>query len=211
MADVRHPIFARMYARFSLQAERKGATEHRREMLAGLRGRVIEVGAGNGLNFAHYPTGVTEVVGVEPEAYLRDTAVKAARKAPVPVRIVDGTADRLPAEDESYDAGVASLVLCTVPDQGRALGELFRVIRPGGELRFYEHVRAKRPGLGRLQRFVDATYWPLVAGGCHTGRDTRAAIERAGFVIEACREFDFRICLFNAPATPHIVGGARRP
>lgn len=211
MSEVRHPIFARVYARFSHQAEEKGAADHRRELLSGFAGRIIEVGAGNGLNFAHYPAAVTEVLAVEPEPYLREIAVRAARDAAIPIRVVEGTAGRLPAPDASVDAGVASLVLCTVPDQPAALAELFRVIRPGGELRFYEHVRAKSPGLARLQRIVDATVWPLMAGGCHTSRDTRAAIEKAGFVVESCREFDFRICLMNAPATPHVVGRARRP
>ncbi len=127
---VHHPIFARVFDRLSVVAERSGQGEHRRELLAGLQGRVIEVGAGNGLNFAHYPPTVTEVLAVEPEAYLRARARKAARRAPVAVAVVDGVADRLPADEASFDAGVASLVLCSVPAQPTALAELFRVIRP---------------------------------------------------------------------------------
>src|SRR3954469_22435285 len=114
MAAGNHPIFARLYTWLSRGAESSGAAEHRDETLAGLSGRVIEVGAGNGLNFAHYPPGVTEVVAVEPEPYLRAQAEAAAAAAATPVTVLDGVADALPAEDGSFDAAVASLVLCTV-------------------------------------------------------------------------------------------------
>jgi SAM-dependent methyltransferase len=114
----------------------QGAAEHRRALLAGLTGPVLEVGAGNGRNFAHYPSTVTDVLAVEPEPYLRGLAQVAAGQAPVPVRVVDGTADALPTPDASMKAAVAALVLCSVPDQARALAELHQVLRPGGELRF---------------------------------------------------------------------------
>jgi ubiquinone/menaquinone biosynthesis C-methylase UbiE len=171
---------------------------------------VIEVGAGSGANFAHYPASVSEVLAVEPEASLRERARRAAALAPVTVGVRDAGAGDLPGETGSFDVGVASLVLCTVPDQQRALAELFRVIRPGGELRFYEHVRAAQAGEQRVQRFADATFWPLIAGGCHLSRDTRAGIERAGFEIESCRRFAFSPAAYLPPA-PHILGVARRP
>ena len=155
----------------SARAEQKGQADHRRELLAGLSGRVIEVGAGHGLNFKHYPDTVSEVVAVEPEGHLRRLAERAASEASAPVRVVDGVAERLPAQDGEFDAGVASLMLCTVPDQAASLGELRRVIRPGGELRFYEHVLSERPGLARFQRTVRPG-WKLVAGGCNPDRDT---------------------------------------
>jgi ubiquinone/menaquinone biosynthesis C-methylase UbiE len=208
--EVRHPIFARMYARFAAEAEAKGAAEHRRELLTGLSGRVIEVGAGTGLNFRHYPDAVREVVATEPEPLLRRIAGEEADRASVPVRVVDGVADPLPAEDASFDAGVASLVLCSVPDQARALAELRRVIRPGGELRFYEHVRASSPAFARLQRAVDVV-WPLCSGGCHTSRDTLSAIQGAGFGVERLRRFRFVPFVLARPVAPHIVGVARRP
>jgi ubiquinone/menaquinone biosynthesis C-methylase UbiE len=207
---VRHPIFARMYRRIAADAEAKGASEHRDELLAGLSGRVIEVGAGTGLNFDHYPGAVTEVVAVEPEPYLRAAADEEAASATVPVTIVDGTADELPAEAGAFDAGVASLVLCSVPSPARALGELHRVIRSGGELRFYEHVRSPTPGFARMQRVVDLV-WPLFGGGCHTSRDTERAITDAGFTIEQVRHFTFRPVLCAAPVSPHVIGVARRP
>ena len=206
---VRHPIFARLYHRFGAMAEKAGQHEHRRELLAGLSGRVVEVGAGNGLNFPHYPPEVEEVIAVEPEPYLRERAREAVGEAAVRVRVVDGLAERLPLEDGSVDAGVVSLVLCSVPSQAAALSELGRVLRPSGELRFYEHVRADAPGFARLQRAADLV-WPHLAGGCHTHRDTPRAIERAGFAIESCRRFPFRLCSFLAPIEPHVLGRARR-
>lgn len=189
--------------------EAKGNAEHREELLAGLTGRVIEVGAGTGLNFGHYPSSVTEVVAVEPEPYLRAKAEEAAAAAPVPVIVVDGVAGELPAEDASFDAGVASLVLCSVPDAAAALAELRRVIRPGGELRFYEHVRAERSSLARWQHRLDVV-WPHVAGGCHGNRNTVAAIESAGFTVEKVRRFDFRPCALTVLTSPHALGVARR-
>ncbi len=207
-----NPIFARIYARLSDQAERKGQADLRRRTLAGLRGRVIELGAGNGLNFEHYPAAVDTVVAVEPEPYLRERAREAATRSPVSVEVVDGLADSLPAEDASFDAAVASLVLCTVPDQRRALAELRRVIRPGGELRFFEHVRAQQPRLARLQRLAERSgFWPLVGGGCHPARDTEGAISAAGFEIESCERFDFRPAVFEVVVQPRILGTARRP
>ena len=207
---VHHPIFARMYKRIAAEAEDKGASEHRDELLAGLAGRVVEVGAGTGLNFAHYPNTVSEVVAVEPESYLRTVAEAAIAEASVPVAVVDGTADELPAAPGEFDAGVASLMLCSVPSQATALAELFRVIRPGGELRFYEHVRSPKPRFARSQRALDLV-WPWFGGGCHTSRDTEHAITDAGFTIARIRRFSFRPVLCAAPVSPHIIGVARRP
>jgi ubiquinone/menaquinone biosynthesis C-methylase UbiE len=208
-ATVRHPIFARIYLRISAAGEGRGAAEHRNRLLAGLWGKVIEVGAGNGLNFAHYPDEVTEVLAVEPEPLLREHAGRAADSASVRVTVLDGVADALPAEDTSFDAGVASLVLCSVPDQDRALAELRRVIKPGGELRFYEHVVSHKRWFARLERFADATFWPRVAGGCHLHRDTTAAIEGAGFGIESIDRFPFSPGRLEPPIA-HILGVARR-
>jgi SAM-dependent methyltransferase len=207
---VEHPFFARLYLRMASSRKASGEDDYRRRLVADLRGRVIEVGAGNGLNFPFYPDTVEQVLAVEPEPLLRQAAVDNAREAPVRVEVVDGVSGRLPADDESFDAGVASLVLCSVPDQDRALAELWRVIRPGGELRFYEHVVAHRRLAAGLQRVADATFWPLVAGGCHVARDTGAAIERAGFVVESSDRFSFTPGA-PVPPIPHILGTARRP
>lgn len=206
---VEHPVFARFYLRMASGRKAKGEDEYRRRMLAGLSGRVIEVGAGNGLNFPFYPDTVEQVLAVEPETLLREAATKNAADAPVPVEVVDGVSGRLPAEDEAFDAGVASLVLCSVPDQARALGEFRRVIRPGGELRYYEHVVAHRPLAAGLQRVADATFWPRVGGGCHLARDTGTAIEQAGFRIQSSERFAFTPGA-PIPRIPHILGVAIR-
>ena len=207
---VPHPVFARIYTRVAEIAERRGSAEHRRKLLAGLSGRVIEIGAGAGANFFHYPTSVSEVIAVEPERYLRERAQRAAIDAPVPVTVLEGSAERVPGEAGSFDAGVAALVLCTVPDQQAALAELFRVIRSSGELRFYEHVVAHPKWEARFQRIADATFWPHVAGGCHLARDTTAGIEQAGFQIKTCERFPFSPAAF-LPPDPHILGTAQRP
>ncbi len=207
--DIRHPIFARLYARISESAEKRGAADHRARLLSGLSGRVIELGAGNGKNFPHYPSTVTEVIAVEPEPHLRELAQREAARAPVSIRVAVGVADELPAEDASVDAGIASLVLCSVPDQARALAELHRVIRPGGELRFYEHVVSRHPIEARVQRALDATIYPALSGNDHLSRDTRKAIERAGFVIETCERFRFSPAAL-LPPDDHILGTARR-
>lgn len=194
-----------------MNRESREQVEHRRRLLDGLSGRVLEVGAGNGRNFALYPAEVSEVVAVEPEPYLRRHALAAAESAPVPVRVVDGLADRLSFDDGAFDAAVTSLVLCSVFDQGRALAELLRVIRPGGELHFYEHVIADQARLARLQRTVDRLFWPRVGGGCHTSRDTGAAITAAGFQVERCTRLSVRPSPMMALVAPHILGTARRP
>jgi SAM-dependent methyltransferase len=207
MADeVRNRFFSRMWVRMKDPEETK---EFRKRTLAGLSGRVIELGAGDGRNFRYYPPEVTEVLAVEPEPYLRERAERAAAEAAVPVTVVAGVADRLPAEDESVDAGVASLVLCTVPEQAAALAELRRVIRPGGELRFFEHVVSKDPKRVRIENFLDHI-WPHVAGGCHPNRDTGAAIQAAGFEVQNIDRFGFSPG-FPAPQIAHILGTARRP
>jgi SAM-dependent methyltransferase len=203
----RHPMFARLWKRMTAGGESDEAIAHRTEMLAGLSGNVIEAGAGNGLNFPHYPSTVERLVAVEPEPILRDAARAAAAGAPVPVEVLDGVAERLPADDDAFDAGVACLMLCTV-DAGAALGELRRVIKPGGELRFYEHVVSESRRVAAFQGVADHA-WTRVAGGCHLTRDTAAAIERAGFDIEACRRFTFSP--MPGPGLPHILGRARAP
>ncbi len=206
----RHPVFARLYPRISRAGEERGAAEHRRALLACLSGRVIEVGAGHGLNFAYYPDTVTQVLAVEPEPHLGELARQAAERAPVNVEVRAGTAEALLAGDDEFDAAVASLVLCSVSDQALALREIRRVLRPGGELRFYEHVISERPMAARVQRALDATFYPCLAGGCHCARDTGAAIEGAGFEVERLERIPFKPSPL-VPTIPHILGRARQP
>ncbi|MGH8776643.1 MAG: class I SAM-dependent methyltransferase [Jiangellaceae bacterium] len=191
-------------------AARQPSGVRRRLLVTGLTGRVIEVGAGDGANFAHYPADVSSVLAVEPEPYLRRRAEHAATLTGVPVQVTDGLAEDLPAEDGSFDAAVVSLVLCSVTDQPKALREMHRVLRPGGRLRFFEHVRADGPAMRRVQRLLDATVWPALFGGCHTGADTATAIEDAGFRIEQLNRPRFPDMAIPLPTSQHMLGTASR-
>ncbi|MFE1950337.1 class I SAM-dependent methyltransferase [Streptomyces sp. NPDC059524] len=207
---VRHPWFARFYARFSVRAEPAMAPV-RRELLDGLSGRVLEVGAGNGLNFGYYPAAVSEVVAIEPERELRALAVEAALRAEVPVDVVPGAAEALPVKSEAYDAVVVCLVLCSVRDVERSLSEVRRVLRPGGEVRFFEHGQAPGHGMRRVQGVLDRTVWPRLFGGCHVGRDAVASVRTAGF-----EDIDHRELLMpergpRLPTSYCVLGTARRP
>ena len=203
-----NPRFARLYARMS-ERESAEQVQLRRELLAGLGGRVLEVGAGNGRNFGFYPPEVAELVAVEPEPYLRALATEEAAAGAVAITVVDAVAQALPFDDDSFDAAVACLVLCSVPDQRDALRELRRVLAPGGELRFLEHVHADRQPLRALLAGAQGSgVWPLLAGGCHPARDTLRAIENAGFAVERVRRLDFSPGR-PLPAIPHIIGSAR--
>ncbi|MGW7003712.1 methyltransferase domain-containing protein [Streptomyces sp. NPDC054933] len=208
---VHHPVFARAYARWAPLADaRLEMGRHRRELLAGLSGRVIEIGAGSGLTFRYYPAAVSEVVAIEPERRLRRAAADAALRVDLPVDVVPGVAEALPVKSEAFDAAVACLVLCSVRDQRRALAELRRVVKPGGELRLLEHVRSTARGTAAVQRAVDHTLWPLLFGGCHTGRDTLAEVASAGFRLEEVRRLRVPDGPIPVPSAPHVLCVARR-
>jgi ubiquinone/menaquinone biosynthesis C-methylase UbiE len=204
------PLFARIQARASAIEERKGGAERRRQLLAGLTGRVVEVGVGSGVSFVHYPAAVTELIAVEPEPHLRELAREAAASAPVRVTVVDGTAEDLPLDDASMDAAVLAGVLCSVPDPAAVLHELARVVRPGGELRFYEHVAARNPRLAKLQRTLDASFWPRLLGGCHTHRDPAQTLAASEFTVDTYERFSFRPTMLALPVAPRILGRAHR-
>ena len=201
--------FARSYAALAPTMDARGAAAHRARLVGGLAGAVLEVGCGPGAMFAHYPSSVTSVLAVEPDAYLRERAVRAAAGAAVPVTVVAGTADALPAGEETVDAVVFSLVLCSVPDAPAALAEARRVLRPGGELRFYEHVRSNSRMVAVLEDAV-TPLWRRAAGGCHPNRDTVAAIREAGFAVGDVDRFGFSPAPL-APRMAHVLGAARIP
>ena len=182
--DRRASSFGRSFARVGPRMDARGATAHRRRLVGLAYGAVIEIGAGYGATFPFYPAAVTGVLALEPDPTLRRLALAAARTAPVPVRVEDGMAESLPAAEASVDVVVSSLVLCSVADQSVALAEMVRVLRPGGLLLFYEHVRSAHRVLGVAEDLV-TPLWSRMAGGCHPNRDTAAVIAAAGLAVRA--------------------------
>jgi ubiquinone/menaquinone biosynthesis C-methylase UbiE len=170
---------------------------------------VIEVGSGDGRSFEHYPPEVEHVLAVEPDPTARTAAVVRAEAVEVPIEVVDGVAGALPAEDGTFDAAVVMGVLCSVPDPSAALAELRRVLRPGGELRFWEHVRSENAAFRSAQRAFDALFWTHALGGCETTRDTESAIRTAGFQIERLDRRFHPSSLLTITAAPNIIGTAR--
>lgn len=185
--------------------------ELRAENLRGLTGHVLEVGAGIGSNLLLYPNTVTAVTALEPESRLRPQAEDAAAGAAIPVTVTAGVFEDLAVTGEDrFDAVVCSLVLCSVGDPDRAAAQAFEVLKPGGEVRFFEHV-AHDGALGLVQRAVDATFWPKLFGNCHTHRDTLAAIERAGFTIEERRDDWLKVMGIPMPSSSIVIGRAVKP
>jgi ubiquinone/menaquinone biosynthesis C-methylase UbiE len=206
-----HPIFARFYDRLTAGSERAGLGEMRRELLASASGRVLELGSGTGHNLQYYTDAVTELVMTEPEPNMaRQLRERIAREphAVGKLSVVEISAEGLPFEDLSFDVVVATLVLCTIPDPLRALGEARRVLVEGGRLLYLEHVRSNRPGLARWQDRLERP-WGFFAGGCHPNRDTGQLLADAGFWIDSLEDLK----LPKAPpiARPMIRGVARRP
>ena len=183
---VDNPFFARLWTVMSTH-ETDAIRQLRRENLAGLSGRVLEVGAGTGTNFEFYPDTVTEVVAVEPERRLAEVALQAAAAAPVGVTVSTDTVEEYVASGGGpFDAVVCSLVLCSVDDPESVLRELHSLLRPGGELRYLEHIASSGPR-ARLQKIADATFWPRLLGNCHTHRHTEQTIAGVGFSVSAAR------------------------
>lgn len=198
-----------LYDRVMAPAERACLVAWRQQLLAPLAGRVLEIGAGTGANLPHYPHGLEELVVTEPDRHMRAKLDRAASRSLKPPRIVDASADSLPFADGSFDAVVATLVLCTVRAPERVLAEVFRVLKPGGKLVFLEHVAAE-PHSTRFvwQRRIDPV-WKHLAGGCRVTRRTLEAIEATGFVdLDVKRD---RIRKAPAFVRPSVRGTARKP
>jgi SAM-dependent methyltransferase len=205
---VDNPFFARIWPTIAAH-ETEQIRALRRENLAGLSGRVLEVGAGVGTNFAFYPDSVEQVVAVEPEHRLAVLARDAAATTHVPVAVTDSTVESFAAA-EPFDAVVCSLVLCSVADPDSVLRQLFSWLRPGGELRYLEHV-ATGGIRGRFQQLVDATIWPRLCGNCHTHRDTEQAIRAVGFDVGYSRIEQTLPAWAPLPVSEFALGRARRP
>jgi ubiquinone/menaquinone biosynthesis C-methylase UbiE len=186
------------------------ARELRTRLLAGLSGHVIEVGSGDGRSFEHYPLEVERLLAVEPDPVARAAAGERARAVGSRIEVVAGVAEALPAPDASFDAAVVMGVLCSVPDVPATLTELRRVLVPGGELRFWEHVRSGNPAFRLVQRAADRLFWTRTLGGCETTRDTEAAIRTGGFEIVRLEHGFHSSSLLTVPCAPYVLGVARR-
>lgn len=199
--------FWEMMVRFESPAIRR----LRDETLSGLRGRVLEVGCGNGANFHRYPPEVSELVGVDPDPFMVDRARRRAAQLDRKIEVLEAPAEELPFADASFDAAVSTLVLCSVDDPAKALAEIRRVLKPSGELRFFEHVRYPGGPLGAVQDIVTPV-WRWFGAGCHPNRRTAESILKAGFEIVEIRHLRVVPPLPPMLCTrPAIQGRARAP
>lgn len=190
-------LFARFYDRGIAASEKGGLAVRRATLLAGACGRVLELGAGTGLNLGHYPPDVRELVLTEPEEpMLRRLAPRAATSTPR-ASVVCAAAEQLPFAGASFDTVVCTLTLCTVHDVPATLAEVRRVLVPGGRLLFLEHVRAESERDARMQDRI-TPLWRRIGHGCHPNRATVAAIEDAAFVLEHVERGSF-------PQAPRLV------
>jgi SAM-dependent methyltransferase len=182
-------LFSRLYDRGFKATEEAGLREMRRALLSDARGRVLEVGAGTGLNLAHYPAEIESLTLAEPDPHmskqLRERVARSGKAAEA--LVVEAPAESLPFPDDSFDTVAITLVLCTVPDQAAALAEIKRVLAPGGRLLYLEHVRSSNPDLAKWQDRLESP-WHFLADGCHCNRDTVGAIDAAGFDLSEVEE-----------------------
>jgi SAM-dependent methyltransferase len=198
-----HPIFSFVYERLARQAERFEG-QFRDEVCGQAEGLILEVGSGTGMSFGHYARG-RRVIALEPEPNMLRRSRPRTATSPVPVTLVRASAAALPFADGTFDTAIASLVLCSVPDLHRAVGEIRRALKPGGVLRFYEHVRAANPRTAWWQDRLERP-WGLFAGGCHPNRDTVGTLLAEGFRVR------FRSVDLPMPGRtflPHVIGEAR--
>jgi ubiquinone/menaquinone biosynthesis C-methylase UbiE len=200
-----HRQFAARYDRCSAPAERRWAAVLREQLLRDVAGKVLEIGAGTGANLRFYRA-ADHVTASEPSAAMRARLTGKLSQAEVPVDVIDATAGALPFPDASFDAVVCTLVLCTVPDQQRALGEIRRVLKAPGRLVFFEHVRGRGPAAVAQDMITPLTR--VVAAGCHPNRDTAAALVAAGFGLETIATIKPRP---HMPLVAPFIHGVARP
>lgn len=199
-------LFAAIYDRLIAPEERAGLADLRAGLLSGLHGTVVEVGAGTGLNLRHYPAAVDRLVLVEPAAAMADRLRRRVAQERPTARVVRGVAEALPVRTGSADAVVVTLVLCSVPDPGRAAAEIRRVLRPGGVLAVLEHV-AGAGWLLWIQRALQPP-WRVLGRGCHLARDTRSVLQAAGFDTATVADTELPGISLTRPG---IVGPAHPP
>ena len=198
--------FAAGYDRVMAGPEKAALGRHRAALISRARGSVLEIGGGTGANLPFYGEGIEELVITEPEEPMAHRLERKLAGYPLPIRVVGARAEELPFEEDSFDFVISTLVLCTVDDQARALGEIHRVLKPGGQLIFLEHVRSEDPRLSRWQDRLHGVQ-VRVGHGCHCNRRTLENIERARFSIEELEHDRIR----KAPpiVRPLIAGVAR--
>lgn len=198
-------LFAALYDTVSRGSEEAGLRQERKQLLADAEGATLEIGAGTGLNLEHYPEAVTRLVLVEPDRHMRRRLGRRLETLGRTAEIVEASVEDLPFPDASFDTVVATYVLCSVPDQERALAEIARVLKPSGRFLFLEHVRSGEPKLAKRQDRIRPLY-NLV--GCNPNRDTLARIESSTLTVESVRHGEVP----KAPKVgrPMIVGMARR-
>ena len=201
-------VFAAMYDRLMADSEAAGLGQRRDALLAQARGSVIELGAGTGVNLAHYPaSGIEELVLVEPEEPMARRLELRLAESALPARVLRAPAEALPLPDASFEVAVCTLVLCTVRDQTKALAELRRVLKPDGRLLFLEHVRSEDPQLAKWQDRL-RPLWVRCGHGCQCNRRTAEALSASGFEV---RELEHaRIPKAPKIVRPLIVGVAQR-
>lgn len=195
---IAHPRFARFYERASSgdSGEARFMRPLRREIAGLARGLVLEVGAGNGLNFAYYDSvRVERVEATEPDATMLDYARERAASVPAPIHLTQASAERLPFADETFDSAVATLVFCSVGDPLQGLREVRRTLKPGGALLMVEHVQSRNPVLGAIQTAVTPLTRRLI-GNCHWNRDTEQTVRDAGFTVEQRRDLSWSLMPF---------------
>ncbi len=177
---------------------------YKSKLFADLSGTVLEIGPGAGANFHHLPRTNVRWIGVEPNAFMKPHLAKEAQRLGVAIELRPGTAENLPAEDGTMDFVISTLVLCSVVDQERALEEVLRVLKPGGRFLFIEHVGAKRGTWLRRIQTLAKPLWRRMGDGCRPDRETRTALERAGFAALEVEEFASPLPIVR----PHIAGTA---
>ena len=201
-------FFAAVYDKMLKSTEEAGLRDTRQGVVGGARGDVLELGAGTGLNFGHYVPGqVTQVIATEPDPHMARRARKAAAGAPVPIEVREASAEDLPFDSASFDTVVCTLVMCTIPNPGRAVTEVERVLKPGGKMLFIEHVRAEDPGLAKWQDRLERP-WTVVGAGCHPNRDTLGLLDASPLDVDEYR----RGKLPKSPpiVRPMVVGAATK-
>lgn len=174
--------FSALYDRCFKAAEDAGLRDMRREVTAGARGRVLELGAGTGLNLELYPLDVSDLTLVEPDPHMVKQLRNRVAELGSAAQVVEAPGEKLPFEDDSFDTVVVTLVLCTVPNPAATLAEIKRVLKPNGQFLFMEHVRSPDPGLAKWQDRLEKP-WRFLGDGCHCNRDTESALKAAGFQL----------------------------